>query len=171
MMRERRPQKRLARFLQVAPLALAGGLAVSPARAGSERILAVAESALYGGATGLLLGGVLTLVVKPDNRDDVVRWGVVAGTFLGFGYGLYDARGAKEGFSELVRARADARRLSGQVARSEAGIAPGSTTAMPGRRLADRRLMSCRQTSRSPQRQVEERPDPGMARVTGRNPW
>jgi hypothetical protein len=41
--------------------------------------------------TGLVLGGVLTLVVDDEDRDDVVRWGVVIGTFGGFGFGIYEA--------------------------------------------------------------------------------
>lgn len=171
MKRERRLRKMLARLLRMAPLVLAGGLTTSPARAGGERILAVAENAIYGGATGLLLGGVLTLVVNADNRGDVVRWGVVAGTFVGFGYGLYDARGTKDEFSELVRNRADARRQSRHAEGSEAGIASGRAAATPGGEIPAWRVTSSGSTPNSPRLEVGERPEPAMGRAKGRNSW
>ncbi len=53
-------------------------------------MLVLLKNSVYGGACGLLLGGVLTLVVDKEDRSDVVRWGTVVGTFTGFGYGVYE---------------------------------------------------------------------------------
>jgi hypothetical protein len=63
---------------------------VSPVRAEDNSIVTVLKDAAYGGLGGLLLGGVLALVVDKDSRDDSIRWGVVAGTFAGFAYGIYE---------------------------------------------------------------------------------
>jgi hypothetical protein len=85
----------------VVVLILAASFAAgSMARAAeNNRILTMTKDALYGGATGLLLGGVLTLVVDSHHRDDVLRWGVVVGTFAGFGYGVYEVSHGAEEFS------------------------------------------------------------------------
>ncbi|MBU1700737.1 MAG: hypothetical protein KJ970_01645 [Candidatus Eisenbacteria bacterium] len=62
-----------------------------------EPMLTITKNTLYGALTGLVLGGTLTLVVDEEKRDDVVRWGVVIGTFGGFGFGLYTAsRGGED---------------------------------------------------------------------------
>jgi len=63
----------------------------APARAqdSSNDLLIIAKSSLLGGLVGLVLGGVTALVVDSDDRDDAVRWGIVIGTFGGFGYGVY----------------------------------------------------------------------------------
>ena len=50
---------------------------------------AVFKSTIYGGGAGLLLGLALTLVDEDDDDGEPVKWGFVAGTFFGFGYGLY----------------------------------------------------------------------------------
>jgi hypothetical protein len=118
-------------LLWLVPFVLGSGIVTKPAWADDNKILEVAKCTIYGGATGLLVGGVLTLVVKDDNRDDVVRWGVVIGTFGGLAYGLYDVSKQKEdGFTELVRARAEARqRKSAQLATGEPSKPkPGGTT-------------------------------------------
>lgn len=60
----------------------------APARA-EDDILTIGKSALYGAATGLLLGAATALVVDSGDRDDAIRWGIVIGTFGGFGYGVY----------------------------------------------------------------------------------
>lgn len=52
-----------------------------------EPLLTIMKNTLLGGATGLILGGTLTLVVDEDSRSEVIRWGVVIGTFSGFGLG------------------------------------------------------------------------------------
>ena len=64
---------------------------MAPARAqdSSNDLLVIAKSSLFGGLVGLVLGGVTALVVDSDDRDDAVRWGIVLGTFGGFGYGVY----------------------------------------------------------------------------------
>ena len=63
---------------------------VNVERTGSENpMVEVARSTMYGGLTGLLLSGALALAVDNNNDADYLKWGFVAGTFFGFGYGLY----------------------------------------------------------------------------------
>lgn len=49
---------------------------------------AVFKSTIYGGGAGALLGLAISLVDEDDDGEPV-KWGFVAGTFFGFGYGLY----------------------------------------------------------------------------------
>jgi len=56
-----------------------------------EPLVIIAQDTLLGGVVGLVLGGTLTLVVDEDKRSETVRWGVVIGTFGGFGFGLWHA--------------------------------------------------------------------------------
>ena len=50
----------------------------------------VALSTLCGAAVGLMLGGAIALVNEDgDTDDDILRWSVAGGTFVGFGYGIY----------------------------------------------------------------------------------
>lgn len=94
----RRSESRFGRFttgvicagllLSLAWPGLGGGDGAAQARS-ENKILLLAKTAVYGGLTGLLLGGVAALVVDSDSRDDAVRWGVVLGTFGGFAYGIY----------------------------------------------------------------------------------
>ncbi len=51
-------------------------------------VISVAKSTLYGGATGVLLGLALTLVVD-EPTEDILKWSFVGGTFGGFFYGIY----------------------------------------------------------------------------------
>ncbi len=51
-------------------------------------VVSIAKSTLYGGATGVLLGLALTLVVDED-KGDILKWSFVGGTFGGFLYGIY----------------------------------------------------------------------------------
>ena len=76
--------------LSLLAAATPAGSAVNVDRSGTENpMVEVARSTIYGGVTGLLLGGALALAV-PDNKDsDYLKWGFVAGTFFGFGYGLH----------------------------------------------------------------------------------
>jgi hypothetical protein len=73
---------------------LLGAAAVPPTgalqAAQENAILSITKNALYGGAAGMLLGGVTALVVHEGSRDDAIRWGIVLGTFGGFAYGIYD---------------------------------------------------------------------------------
>jgi hypothetical protein len=158
-------------LLWVVPLLVTGGPTASPAQAGGERILTVAKDAVYGGATGLLLGGVLTLVVPSESRDDMVRWGVVIGTFAGFGYGLYETRGHGDEFSERVRARADARLLARRASVSEAAIAPARTAAGPRGSVPACWAPTTRALESRWCRKIEERPEPAAGGATGRTSW
>jgi hypothetical protein len=66
-----------------------GAAAVNVERSSSENpMVEVARSTIYGGLTGLLLGGALALAVDDNKDSDYLKWGFVAGTFFGFGYGL-----------------------------------------------------------------------------------
>lgn len=51
-------------------------------------VVSIAKSTLYGGATGVLLGLALTLVVD-EPTGDILKWSFVGGTFGGFLYGIY----------------------------------------------------------------------------------
>ncbi len=76
----------IATALLASPLPKVGA---TPARA-EGGLVTVLKDGLYGGATGLLLGAVVALVVDSKHRDDSVRWGIVLGTFAGCAYGIYD---------------------------------------------------------------------------------
>ena len=74
-------------------IALAMILAMLPcgtARA-ADPLMTVLKATLVGSITGLVLGGTLTLVVDDESRSETVRWGVVIGTFAGFGVGVWQA--------------------------------------------------------------------------------
>jgi hypothetical protein len=63
-------------------------------------MLTILKNTLLGSVTGLVLGGTLSLVAGEDHQGDVVRWGVVVGTFGGFALGAGLAlRGEEELFS------------------------------------------------------------------------
>lgn len=70
---------------------------LTPARANG--IETIAKDTIYGAGTGLFLGAVTSLVVKEGKRDETIKWGLVLGTFAGFGYGLYELSG--NGFSAV----------------------------------------------------------------------
>jgi hypothetical protein len=62
---------------------------VTTVRTGDENPMkSIAKSTIYGGATGILLGGTLALVTKGHDWD-IVKWHAVAGVYGGFAYGLY----------------------------------------------------------------------------------
>ena len=62
---------------------------VTVVRGGEENpVITIGKSTLYGGATGLLLGLALSLVVDADTGD-IVKWSFVGGTFGGFLLGIY----------------------------------------------------------------------------------
>lgn len=64
--------------------------AVNVERGGAENpMVEVARSTIYGGVTGLVLGGAIAWARNGDNGYSIMRWGFVAGSFFGFGYGLY----------------------------------------------------------------------------------
>ncbi len=70
-------------------------LPVASARA-SDPLLTILKGTLLGSLTGLVLGGTLTLVVDDESRSDTVRWGVVIGTFAGFGTGVWQAVASRD---------------------------------------------------------------------------
>ena len=51
-------------------------------------VISIAKSTLYGGATGVILGLALTLVID-EPTGDILKWSFVGGTFGGFLYGIY----------------------------------------------------------------------------------
>jgi hypothetical protein len=157
-----------AHLLWVVPLLLVGGAAASPAQAGGERIVTVAKDAVYGGATGLLLGGVLALVLPSEKRDDAIRWGVVVGTFAGFGYGLYESQGPQDGFSELVRTRADARLQARRARMNASALASARTTTTPGGPIPARWVPAIRLLESPRCWKTEERPEPATGGANGR---
>ncbi|NIR49271.1 hypothetical protein GWO43_02050 [candidate division KSB1 bacterium] len=62
---------------------------VTTTRSGEENpVVTIGKATLYGGATGLLLGLALTLVVDEDTGD-ILKWSFVGGTFGGFLFGIY----------------------------------------------------------------------------------
>ncbi len=62
----------------------------SAAEAG-DPLLTITKDTLLGSVVGLVLGGTLTLVVDERNQSETIRWGIVIGTFGGFGFGLWHA--------------------------------------------------------------------------------
>jgi O-antigen/teichoic acid export membrane protein len=80
----------LALVIGCAALAPATQAGVNVERSSSENpMLEVAKSTVYGGLAGLVLGSAVALVNNGNNDGDIIKWGFVGGTFLGFGYGLY----------------------------------------------------------------------------------
>ena len=76
-------------------------------REGEENpVLTVAKSTLWGGLTGLVLGGAIALVAE-DNEEDIVKWSFVAGTFGGFAYGLYHVATRQPPTTSLLEMDAD----------------------------------------------------------------
>lgn len=64
--------------------------AVNVERTGSENpMVEVTRSILYGGLAGLMMGGAIALATESDNAGDIIRWGIVTGTFVGLGFGLH----------------------------------------------------------------------------------
>jgi hypothetical protein len=72
--------------------ALAGPAAaqVTEIRQGEENpVVSIFKSTIYGGLAGLVLGGAIELIDDDDSNTDELKWGFVAGTFFGFGFGVY----------------------------------------------------------------------------------
>ena len=71
-----------------APAARAG---VNVNRESSENPMReVAMSIVWGGLAGFLVGGSIALATDgTENDDEYVRWGIVTGTFVGLGMGLW----------------------------------------------------------------------------------
>jgi hypothetical protein len=105
---------RLTAWTLLAALLAPGGLAKPRTAEARDAVQTILIDTLYGGAAGLLLGGVLMLVVDENSRDDTLRWGVVLGTFSGFGYGVYEVQKGLEEYSTILpRIASPGRRESG----------------------------------------------------------
>jgi len=115
----------LGGMLALSPLPRLGA---APARADGG-LVTVLKDGLYGGATGLLLGAVIALVVDSDHRDDSVRWGIVLGTFGGCAYGIYDV--SQDGFSAFPREATEplAVELTPLVSPTQKSTSPAITSA------------------------------------------
>ena len=62
---------------------------VNVERVGSENAMAeVFKSTIYGALAGLVVGGAIELAAN-DGSGEPIRWGIVAGTAIGLGYGIY----------------------------------------------------------------------------------
>jgi hypothetical protein len=95
--------------------------AVNIERQGSENpMIEVFKSTIYGGLAGLVVGSAIALAA--ENGAEPVRWGFVAGTFVGLGAGIIhvSSRPQPTALLELGGGRA----TSGGFAAIEA--APGS---------------------------------------------
>lgn len=78
---------------------------VTVVRAGQENpVITIGKSTLYGGATGLLLGLALTLVIDEDTGD-VIKWSFVGGTFGGFLLGIYHVATRPQPSSAMLQFR------------------------------------------------------------------
>jgi hypothetical protein len=74
----------------VLTLTLLGGSFTLPAEAAERetRLLSITKTTIYGALLGGILGLASALVVRDGYEDDAVRWGIVAGAFGGFAYGI-----------------------------------------------------------------------------------
>lgn len=76
---------------------------VTVVRGGSENpVVTIGKSTFYGGATGLLLGLALTLVIEEDTGD-ILKWSFVGGTFGGFLLGIYHVANRPQPSSALLQ--------------------------------------------------------------------
>jgi hypothetical protein len=58
-------------------------------RRGDENPVAtIAKATLWGALAGGVLGGAVALVAD-DDEWEIIKWGIVGGTFFGFGFGVY----------------------------------------------------------------------------------
>jgi len=81
----------LSAYLLLLLAAPAAHASVNVNRNGDENPMQeVAKSTIYGGLAGLVMGSALAWASDKNNNDaDLVRWGFVGGTFVGFGMGLW----------------------------------------------------------------------------------
>ncbi len=76
---------------------------VTVVRGGQENpVVTIGKSTLYGGATGLLLGLALALVIE-DNTGEIMRWSFVGGTFGGFLIGVYHVANRPQPASAMLQ--------------------------------------------------------------------
>jgi len=57
-------------------------------RSESNPMVEIFKSTIYGALAGLVVGGAIELI-QDDGDGEAVRWGMVSGTFLGLGVGIY----------------------------------------------------------------------------------
>ncbi len=168
---EGRRRMRGAHLIVAALLVVIIGQTVTPAQASDNEILTVVQDAVYGGAAGLLLGGVLALVVPKDNRDDSLRWGVVVGTFAGFAYGMYDVFADGDSFSERVQARSEARRFAHRMAEDEEAIEAVRSAVLNGGAGPGLAAAACCPQARPSCGRIEIRPTPASSGAAERSAW
>jgi hypothetical protein len=76
--------------------------AVNVNRSGSENpMVEVSRSTIYGGITGLVLGGALAMATDGGSDASYLKWGFVGGTFFGFAYGLYHVQSRPHALLEV----------------------------------------------------------------------
>jgi hypothetical protein len=80
---------------------------VQVVRSGQENpMVTIGKSTLYGGATGLLVGLALSLVVDEDTGT-VLKWGFVGGTLGGLMFGIYHVATRPQPSSALLQFDSD----------------------------------------------------------------
>ena len=80
---------------------------VDVVRVGAENpMITVAKATMWGGVTGLILGGAIALVAD-DNEIDIIKWSLVGGVFVGFGFGVYHVMSRPSGESSLLETDGD----------------------------------------------------------------
>jgi len=93
----------------LATLAAPARSAVNVSRTGSENpMVEVFKSTIYGGLTGLAVGGAIAIADDHnDNDGDIIRWCFAGGTILGLGYGFYhvSSRPSGEAMIEIEHGR------------------------------------------------------------------
>jgi hypothetical protein len=59
-------------------------------RRGEENpFIEVMNTTKWGALGGLIVGGAISLAAKGNDDGEGLRWGIVAGTFAGLGYGIW----------------------------------------------------------------------------------
>jgi uncharacterized membrane-anchored protein YitT (DUF2179 family) len=122
--------RRLSVLLSV--VLLAGAAPPAGARVNVERrsdenpVVEVARSVMWGALGGAMVGAAIALADKDPNNEDPIRYGIVTGTFVGLGYGLWWSAHRPSGGAMLefrdgtLRAQA--------IPRIELGAGPGGVT-------------------------------------------
>lgn len=77
-------------------------------RASENPFIEVMNTTKWGALGGLLVGGAISLAAHGDDNGEALRWGIVAGTFAGLGYGIWhvSSRAQPRAMLELDAGRA-----------------------------------------------------------------